>query len=82
MRAAESPNSRGGLVSYAAKELDELVVDPSMFSAAFANASTHKVHLDRLLELNVNCVCMAETNHTEAPRGALTATSNALMSGS
>eukprot|EP00971_Amphidinium_carterae_P345505 6486506-Amphidinium_carterae.1 len=70
-RFAASPGSRGGAhtdgarhLHYQAVNVDELVVDPEHFSIAFANASTFKSHLDRLLELNVDAACLAETNHT------------------
>eukprot|EP00971_Amphidinium_carterae_P332017 6465911-Amphidinium_carterae.1 len=55
----------GPELRYCSTSVDELEIDPQMFSLAFVNAATHKVHLDRMLELNVDCVCMAETNHTD-----------------
>eukprot|EP00971_Amphidinium_carterae_P226674 4495797-Amphidinium_carterae.4 len=70
-RGAASPGSRGGThvnlaksIRYHAANAEDVVVDPSHFSLAFVNAATFKTHLDRLLELNVQCACLAETNHT------------------
>eukprot|EP00971_Amphidinium_carterae_P255924 5081485-Amphidinium_carterae.2 len=70
-RSAASPGSHGGThvnlaksIRYYAANVEEVAVDPSLFSLAFVNASTFRTHLDRLLELNVECACLAETNHT------------------
>eukprot|EP00971_Amphidinium_carterae_P101213 2002558-Amphidinium_carterae.1 len=48
-------NGAGHELRYCSTSVDELEVDPHMFSLAFVNAATHKVHLDRMLELNVDC---------------------------
>eukprot|EP00971_Amphidinium_carterae_P117051 2317962-Amphidinium_carterae.2 len=73
-RSTLSPASRGGTadgavgraIKYGAIDVEDLVVSPELFSLAFVNGATFKSHLDRLLELNVDGVGLAETNHTPA----------------
>eukprot|EP00971_Amphidinium_carterae_P270420 5365608-Amphidinium_carterae.1 len=59
---------------------DECGFDSGTFSVAFVNASTHKLHLDRLLELNTSAVVMAETRPKLMQR--TTVTSAEALSGS
>eukprot|EP00971_Amphidinium_carterae_P222649 4418956-Amphidinium_carterae.4 len=73
----KGPPRRGGTQttperpgSYCTCSCDDFVVEPHTLSLAFVNASSYKLHLDRMLELNANVVVMAESNHTpEDARG-------------
>eukprot|EP00971_Amphidinium_carterae_P311519 6191536-Amphidinium_carterae.3 len=62
-RHESDPSLRGG-IRYVSQSVDELQISEGAFSLAFANAATHRGHLDKLLELDSSAVSMAETNHT------------------
>eukprot|EP00971_Amphidinium_carterae_P242016 4805074-Amphidinium_carterae.1 len=63
-KAPRLAEERGGSVSVV--DFGELDLDPSLVHVAYCNPSTHKGHLDHLLQANFDILGLGEANHTQA----------------
>eukprot|EP00971_Amphidinium_carterae_P175940 3487613-Amphidinium_carterae.1 len=57
-------DGRGGSVSVV--DFGELDLDPTLVHVAYCNPSSHKGHLDHLLQANFDVLGLGEANHTQA----------------